>query len=226
MKVLIYLVLGGVTTVTVAWGAAYFVSIDFMDRFGPWTCVDVGERYICLEVGEHRTCTAVTAISDIRDSWDDPPAGPDINIPNWSKAAELIGNKISPSQRGLCMVFEEGRGWPFLAGEAAWLHAPNDDLLLGGTVEALFGIKVPKGKDAYGRPRTVLLPLHPIWPGLAIDTVFYAAILWLLTLGPSTARRMIRRKRGHRIKCGYSLVGLTSDKCPECGQELSARVKP
>ena len=27
-------------------------------------------------------------------------------------------------------------------------------------------------------------------------------------------------------KCGYSLVGLTSDKCPECGQELSARAKP
>lgn len=27
-------------------------------------------------------------------------------------------------------------------------------------------------------------------------------------------------------KCGYSLVGLTSDKCPECGQELSAMAKP
>ena len=61
------------------------------------------------------------------------------------------------------------------------------------------------------------LPLAPIWPGFAINTVFYAAILWLLTLSPFTARRMIRRKRGHCLKCGYDLRGDYSAGCPECG---------
>ena len=63
------------------------------------------------------------------------------------------------------------------------------------------------------------LPLHPIWPGFAINTIFYAVILWLLTLGPFTARRMIRRKRGRCIKCGYDLRGNFGGGggCPECG---------
>ncbi len=61
------------------------------------------------------------------------------------------------------------------------------------------------------------LPLRPTWPGFAINTIFYAAILCLLTLGPFTARRMIRRKRGLCTKCGYDLRGAEHDACPECG---------
>ena len=67
------------------------------------------------------------------------------------------------------------------------------------------------------------LPLRPIWPGFAINTIFYAAMLWLLTLAPFTARRMIRRKRGLCIKCGYDLRGTEHEVCPECGKELSVR---
>ena len=61
------------------------------------------------------------------------------------------------------------------------------------------------------------LPYRPIWPGFAINTIFYAIILWLLTLGPFTARRMIRRKRGLCIKCGYDLRSDFEQGCPECG---------
>ncbi len=66
------------------------------------------------------------------------------------------------------------------------------------------------------------LPLRPIWPGFAINTILYAAILWLLALGPFTARRMIRRKRGRCIKCGYNLRGDFSAGCPECGWRREA----
>ena len=65
------------------------------------------------------------------------------------------------------------------------------------------------------------LPLRPIWPGFAINTVFYAVVLWLLTLAPFTARRFIRRKRGHCIKCGYDLRAVEHEKCPECGAGVS-----
>ena len=64
------------------------------------------------------------------------------------------------------------------------------------------------------------LPLRPIWTGFAINTIFYTASLWLLTLGPFTARRLIRRKRGHCIKCGYDLRGTKHEVCPECGVEV------
>ncbi len=65
------------------------------------------------------------------------------------------------------------------------------------------------------------LPLRPMWPGFAINTIFYAAILWGLTLGPFTAcritRRIVRRRRGHCIKCGYDLRGEFESGCSECG---------
>ena len=61
------------------------------------------------------------------------------------------------------------------------------------------------------------LPYMPIWPGFALNTIFYAALLWLVTLAPFTTRRMIRRKRDLCFKCGYDLRGTSEIGCPECG---------
>ncbi len=59
--------------------------------------------------------------------------------------------------------------------------------------------------------------LRPVWPGFAINTIFYVLILWMLTLGPFAMRRAIRRKRGLCINCGYDLRNDFSAGCPECG---------
>ncbi len=61
------------------------------------------------------------------------------------------------------------------------------------------------------------LPLRPIWPGFAINTLFYAAILWPLILGPFALRRLIRRRRGLCPACGYDLRHAVHEACPECG---------
>ena len=62
------------------------------------------------------------------------------------------------------------------------------------------------------------LPLRPIWPGFAINTLFYAAILWLLFAAPGRVRRWRRVRRGLCAKCAYP-VG-TSDVCTECGASV------
>ncbi len=62
-----------------------------------------------------------------------------------------------------------------------------------------------------------LLPLRPIWPGFAFNTLFYAALLWLLIPVPFALRRHIRRKRGLCVACGYDLRHANHDACPECG---------
>jgi hypothetical protein len=65
-----------------------------------------------------------------------------------------------------------------------------------------------------------LLPLLPIWPGFAINTVFYAAVLWMLFAVPLALRKRRRIKRGWCSKCAYDLRGrppATSTVCPECG---------
>ncbi len=83
------------------------------------------------------------------------------------------------------------------------------------------GIPVSVERFGFGSGSAKRLPIHPIYFGFAINTVFYAVILSLLTLGPFTLRRLIRRKRGHCINCGYDLRGAEHEVCPECGVDGS-----
>ena len=73
--------------------------------------------------------------------------------------------------------------------------------------------------DRFTRPT---LPLRRIWPGFAINTVFYAMILWLLFAAPFALRRRIRIRRGLCPVCGYP-VG-ESDICTECGKPVPPRL--
>ncbi len=61
------------------------------------------------------------------------------------------------------------------------------------------------------------LPVGPLWPGFAVNTLFYAAILWLIIPGPFALRRFIRRRRGLCPACGYDLRHGEHKACPECG---------
>jgi hypothetical protein len=68
------------------------------------------------------------------------------------------------------------------------------------------------------------LPLKPLWPGFAINTTFYAAMirgLWLLFAAPGFVRRRIRARRGQCPACAYP-VG-ASEVCTECGRPVTPR---
>ena len=63
--------------------------------------------------------------------------------------------------------------------------------------------------------------LRPIWPGFAVNTLFYATVLWLLIPGPFALRRLIRRRRGLCLACAYPMG--ESPTCTECGKPLPGR---
>ncbi len=65
------------------------------------------------------------------------------------------------------------------------------------------------------------VPLRPIWPGIVINTLFYAVVVWLVTCGPFAARRLNRIRRGLCPKCEYPMG--ESAVCTECGKALPAR---
>jgi hypothetical protein len=63
----------------------------------------------------------------------------------------------------------------------------------------------------------------PLWPGFAVNTLFYAAILWLLICGLFALRRFALRRfarvrRGLCPACAYPIG--ESPVCTECGSDL------
>ena len=80
------------------------------------------------------------------------------------------------------------------------------------------GLLLEQGRTR-GFPR--VFPFHPIWPGFAVNTIFYAAILWV-PFAPFVLRRHIRRKRGRCPQCAYDLRSDLTSGCPECGWRREA----
>ena len=77
-------------------------------------------------------------------------------------------------------------------------------------------------QPAFLDPGYNCLPVVPLWPGFAINTIFYAAILWLLWIAPGRIRRIVR-VRGHRCPaCGFIIAPNTcaNGLCSECGAKL------
>ncbi len=66
------------------------------------------------------------------------------------------------------------------------------------------------------------LPIRPSL-GFLMNTVLYAAVLWLLLSAPFAARRLIRKQRGRCVRCGYDLRHAEHEVCPECGHSQASR---
>ena len=58
-------------------------------------------------------------------------------------------------------------------------------------------------------------PIQPLWGGLAMNSAFYASIVWLVPTTLVAARRWVRLRRGLCRSCGYPQS--TSSICTECG---------
>ena len=65
------------------------------------------------------------------------------------------------------------------------------------------------------------LPLRAIWPVFALNTIFYAAILWMLVAGAFALRRFSRARRGLCPTCAYPMG--QSATCTECGKPRPRR---
>jgi hypothetical protein len=81
----------------------------------------------------------------------------------------------------------------------------------------LGGWSIP-GIRPFDRP----LPLAPLWPGFALNTLFYASALSVPFVLFQSFRRRHRLRRGLCPRCAYDLQGLRSAPCPECGHRVAA----
>ena len=119
-----------------------------------------------------------------------------------------------PTDPGLNVMVMRA-GWP-MRSVSAWMAGQRFSKLAPTAHSAIDRTNLSVDQS----PRW--LPLMPLVPGFVVNTGFYSALFWLLIPGPFALRRFIRLRRGRCIHCGYDLRGTPAGppegtKCPECG---------
>ena len=215
-KLVVFLVLGAIINVAVAWGGALKGSYRFTSN--QYHSHATQPRWL-LSVSSGVGVTRISVIPN-NDIWFEEGSATYSSeiIPYWSVTQRRPGANVFDDPLGP-WTLEFAYGWPLRSGlavvrrniyEAPGVRNRNNKFAI------VTGIKILEEPSGEPLPyRTI--PIRPIMPGFVANTLMYAAILWLLTLGPFTARRIIRHRRGHCIKCGYDLRGDLSAGCPECG---------
>lgn len=206
MRICLFLLLGAIVNVAVAWGFALWGDYRF-DPQQIYSHFDRPRWMYSLNYGVGRT--HVSFVPD-NGNWGGGTLQPSAaTLPYWSEARSPPANEtlVDP---GMPWYYEDAFGWPMRSTYGVLCTRK------GRKWEAVKGLEVLRRNDASPLPFR-LLPLQPITRGFAINTLFYAVILWLLFAAPLALRRRRRIKRGQCPACAYDLRGSDSPKCPECG---------
>ncbi len=223
LTITVFLLAGAVVNVAVAWGCAAWVNVvaDIPNKSavvsgsGEVWGADVWQRAgaeLCMSsrvarAGRPRTGLAEQAAA--KHPRDILPNRSGLTVPSES----FLSGGTNHDHKGVA-----SRGWPLLSMSCEYDLNPNNRQAIfpcaqspaGSvlTIRVISGIRTGAvdpswihGPDPRGLPRA--LPLRPIPVGFAVNTIFYAAVLWLLTGEPFVLRRAIRRRRGLCLKCGY-----------------------
>ena len=205
-KLAVFLLLGAILNVAVAWGCAQFTP-------GPLIKQELRDPDFSIWRVQMRT------------GWPSEPYHR-LSATAFGIRYEVMSGRIdfanaSAPPGWLKGIYKEWRdGWPLQClARHTWLsfgkNIPSRYGFAAGKEER--GLVVLPESGMFAGLRDRRLPIEPVWPGFAINTIFYVALLWMLWLSPFVVRRFIRHKRGLCINCGYDLRGAEHEVCPECG---------
>jgi hypothetical protein len=139
--------------------------------------------------------------------------GPGVVLNGYRGVTIEHHTEMEPSMFGAEQI---SAGWPLLSLMGGrWVFNQWDHVAIRQVTvneEFIHALAVPDG----GWRR--VLPLGPIWPGFAINTILYAAILWGVFFGPGMVKRGLRRRRGLCPACAYPIG--SSPVCTECGKPV------
>jgi hypothetical protein len=226
----VYLLLGEVVNGAVAWGCAFRLEPD-----SHWS---LKTDPIASSLESHpiphkwsvlvRHQFGVSKVISVRSEVDGfkslqiTSASPESLLPRWARINVATGDDARTR------VFE-AFGWPMISMVGGCEYRYE---FLGGSdfpwMRFMTSFEIPnRYRDvSLGQfPNVVFMPLRPLWPGFAINTIFYAAMLWLLWVAPGKIRRFVR-VRAHRCPaCGYRIAEGVGPNCSECGAQLPAALR-
>ena len=196
----------------VAWGCAVWVDPFLTGRWITGATWSSGDYWSVSQISRPGSLHALSErFRDVPNEDRVDPPGPTHLAPSWS-GFDVPSPEFASGLTDRDCRMVDARGWPALT---LWYESDTPDGwqptgLAGGIKLSGFWeheVRFPKA-----------LPLRPIWPGFAVNTIFYAVVLWLLICGPFAMRRIIRVKRGRCPKCAYPMG--ESAVCSECGKAL------
>lgn len=238
----VFLLLGAVVNVGVAWGSAIWVEFGYQgptnfDYFADWEGTSRFPSYTALRWWRMSACRVEVYKVDYSGGVPGTNTATfDELIPNWGQdflhipeLDDIVPDRWTYDPLAWGDRAVDARGWPCLAvwggirpPSGPWSNgaAASQDWMVRGAIP--LSQYSPKGRNYVALK---WLPYLPVWPGFAINSMFYAATIWLLFTGPRTLRRWRRLRRGLCVACGYP-VGQSAT-CTECGKRLhlSANVR-
>jgi hypothetical protein len=225
VKLVAFLLLGAIVNVAVAWGCALSVRLTrtFLRDNRGWDWLsEEGWRPLpdhgwVMHVIEYQLCR-----------------GTGVEFQSLLEAEDIKRDAppMSALLAGTCSAQMVSAGWPLrsmhgrfvdptvhtrtqIPAGSGIMHRVECDLPILPHAKSASCMHVPYarigGREFGGR----IVPFAPLWSGFAINTVFYAVILWVLFAAPFALRRRRRIRRGLCPACAYP-VG-ASDACTECG---------
>ncbi|MEO1009061.1 MAG: hypothetical protein AAFX79_10860 [Planctomycetota bacterium] len=212
------LAVGLLANVTVAWLAMRLPTGNAW--YGPFAATQIGltrtadgERTFQLSRGENAWHRVVSY-------WHMQVSGLSLSMPEADfRAGEIdlatLPGHLRPGDidelRMQAWYHEVGWPAPALACSVHWRRQISNSNV---TYTVRGGLQLPR--DANFNPRA--LPLTPVWPGFAANTLLFAMVAaggWLVVRGIRAQRRA---KKGQCTRCRYPRAGLAPDApCPECG---------
>lgn len=167
---------------------------------------DVVERQPVL-IRVHRYPTAAVWMAESM------PADPRVGVteanltfgPGYSPGVSAI-----PEMSGMA-VLPDGHMWVARAG---WPWHAATSFKIEGPPQAATG--VVGGLEMTVRGDYIVVPYVPVARGAIANTVFYAALTFVVIAGLGLVRTRRRRARGQCLACGYKIDDGMSE-CPECG---------
>ncbi len=219
-RIILFLVLGAIVNVAVAWGCAMQLPPDLGSPDSVQASTEHTEVTLRRQFGDVRIAADVRkiyAMHFMAVSWNELaealPWGSPFRDPAW--VDEEVRSRLGAREG---QFFEHLHGWPMLSmhGRATMIFPPNTAAAPPHVQwEGLYEI-VPLTNEYR------LLPLRPIWPGVLFNTCLYAAMLAFLVYAPGSIRRTLRRRRGQCVTCGYDRRGNPCGSCPECGRDVAS----
>jgi hypothetical protein len=226
LRVLLFLILGAIVNVAVAWGFAAFGPYNKSKPetlfFRPlrnekcWYAV-VEDRYI----GERRFKVIIADSESVAyqfcEIWKfDYDPWTELEVPTWVRAHAISDVAIAAPKEARIFA-DASYGWP-RSSLVYHISMTLRQFRNGDPAMTQWGFNSTTESASTGGDARYL-PLLPIWSGFVANTLFYGAVIWMLFAAPASLRRWQRVALGLCPKCAYPTG--TSDVCTECGVRLT-----